>query len=540
MTIKKVTIISNTLLKDLKEKKLRVAAYVRVSTKNELQTNSFDSQVNYYHDMIRKRENWTLVNIYKDYGISGKSLNNRDGFIQMIQDCVDNKIDLIYTKSISRFARNAVDCIKYFRLLKVLNVRIIFEEEGLDSSRIESELLLTALASIAQQESENISKHVKTSKYIQAKRGVIDTKQKRYGYDFSKEKNKFIINKSEAKIVRKMFELKLNGFSDNEIANSLNKETKKHWKGTAIEYMLKNRFYIGELENNKFNSKTEKTFIKKNHHVPLIDADTYYKVQELLIKNKSICTRKKNPSTIYNIICGCCGRKIALAYNSNIYRCGAYYNDHGFICDNAIKFEKPLLEKCFRECLLKILSSTNESELNIKNLNKNKTKELIRKKNVEKEELNILDKFIDRKISSNEYYKLLDEKEKKINDIDNKITNIDNQIIYLKEIKPYVMDLYNTIIENSSSLNVFNIDLYNRIIDQLIVGYKSESGYYKKTTFKFIHIINRYDVDFLKGKKYTLLDFNNTYNSHICIKENGKEIRKELKSNRVIFEIIIK
>ena len=140
---------------------LNVAAYVRVSTIYENQIFSYDSQIKYYENIISKNNNWNLVKIYADYGISGTSISKRKEFQTMINDSLDGKIDVIITKSISRFARNSEDLLKIVRLLRNNNVGVYFEEEKIFTLRMESEFLLTVLASVAQQESLNTSNHIK-------------------------------------------------------------------------------------------------------------------------------------------------------------------------------------------------------------------------------------------------------------------------------------------------------------------------------------------------------------------------------------------
>lgn len=542
MTGNEVKIIKKNSDNILKIKKLRVAAYVRVSTKKDTQSLSFESQINYYRSMISQREDWILVNIYSDYGKSGRNIKDRDGFINMISDCIAGKIDLIFCKSVSRFARNSEDCIKYFRLLKKLGVRIIFEEENIDSNRMDGELLLTLLATIAQQESENISAYVKLGKYYYAKLGKTTTKMKRYGYNYDEEKGKFVINKKEAKVVRKMFDLALNGVSLSEIAKVINREMKSKWQHGTIAYVLNNMFYIGVLENNKKNSKTEKTFIIYNHHVPIIKKDTFYKVQEVLKSQKVVIKKYDSPINFYKAYCGSCNGKIEVLYDSFFMKCYKYRKEYKCLghCDNSIRFDRRLLESSFNECLLKILLSTSQCNISISNLkeNLNKNNNIIKYLNEEK--IKFLDTLLENKINKNIYNDKIEKIDIKIKKLESKNINIKNQIEFFIELKPYLNKLYEYIIDNSSSIKQFDKNLYEKIVDKVIVGIKNEKGYYKKTTIKFIHIINRYDVDFIAGKSYSLFEFYNKYPTTIYYSEKGKEVKKEIKTNKVIFEVIIK
>ena len=148
--------VTGTIIKD----RLRVAAYCRVSTDSEDQKNSYQSQLKYYNQKINDNIKWKFVDIYADEAISGTQDYKRSDFMRMIQDALDGKIDLILTKSISRFARNTLDTLKYVRMLKEKNIGILFEEENINTLEMAGELLLTILSSVAQEESETISSHV--------------------------------------------------------------------------------------------------------------------------------------------------------------------------------------------------------------------------------------------------------------------------------------------------------------------------------------------------------------------------------------------
>ena len=152
---------------------MRVAAYCRVSTKQEEQLNSYENQVEHYTERINLENGWTLEGIYADKGISGTSVKNRDEFNRMIRRCKQGKIDMIITKSIARFARNTVDCLKYVRLLNDLGVDVYFEEQGIHSNQPGAEFYITIYGSIAQSESENISANIKWGKAQSAKEGKV-------------------------------------------------------------------------------------------------------------------------------------------------------------------------------------------------------------------------------------------------------------------------------------------------------------------------------------------------------------------------------
>ena len=198
----KVEVVKGNYRKNYKSLKLRVAAYVRVSTDLEAQISSFESQRKYYYSKIYHNSNWKLVRIYEDYGISGRSVKNRTGFNNMIRDALDGKIDLILTKSISRFARNTLDTLKYVRLLRDYGVAVLFEEENINTLDMSSELVLTILSSVAQQEIINLSESIKHTLVAKMKRGEVSKNYECFGYGFDYETSNLIIKNEEAEIVR--------------------------------------------------------------------------------------------------------------------------------------------------------------------------------------------------------------------------------------------------------------------------------------------------------------------------------------------------
>ena len=202
-------------------KKLRVCGYARVSTEMERQETSYESQKFYYEQKIKNNPNWIFVRVYSDRGISGLSIEKRDGFNRMIKDAQEGKIDLILTKSISRFARNTVDTLNYVRLLRSKNVGILFEEEGINTLDMAGELLLTILSSVAQQESETISSHVKLGFKMKKERGEIVGQGSCYGYHYDFKKKEMTIIEHEASIVRLIFQKYNEGFGCKTIARML-------------------------------------------------------------------------------------------------------------------------------------------------------------------------------------------------------------------------------------------------------------------------------------------------------------------------------
>lgn len=286
------------------ENEQRVAVYARVSTDDPRQTSSYELQKNHYHDVISKSPNWKLVQIYADEGISGTSLQHRDQFKLMIEDCKQGKIDLIVTKSVSRFARNVVDCIGYVRELLALPhpVGVFFETERLNTFDPKSEMVLSFTATLAQEESHTKSEIMNASIEMRFRRGIFLTPIL-LGYDHDEDGN-LVINEEEAKIVKLIFMMYLNGCTCQEIADTLTElgcMTKKGntvWSPGSILQILQNERHCGDVLAHKtytpnyLNHKSKKNmqnrpqYRKRNHHDAIISRDDFIAVQRLISNAK--------------------------------------------------------------------------------------------------------------------------------------------------------------------------------------------------------------------------------------------------------------
>ena len=282
------------------EEEQRVAVYARVSTDDPRQTSSYELQKNYYEDLVQQRPNWVLVDIYADEGISGTSLKHRDAFIRMIEDCKRGKIDLIITKNVSRFARNIVDCIGYVRQLAALKppVGVIFETERIYTLDSKSEMSLSFIATLAQEESHNKSESMNKSVEMRFKHGIFLTPVL-LGYD-KDEYGNLIINEEEATTVRNIYFMCIFGYSTSEIAQKLNeleKQTKRgntNWSIGSILHILTNERYCGDVlarktftpnfldHKSKKNNKDRNQYYQRDHHEPIISRDDFIAVQQIL------------------------------------------------------------------------------------------------------------------------------------------------------------------------------------------------------------------------------------------------------------------
>lgn len=281
--------------------KLRVAAYCRVSTDEEEQESSFELQVEHYNKYISAHEDWELAGIYADKGISGTQVKHREQFLQMIEDCKHKKIDKIITKSISRFARNVYECLKYIRELKELKppVGITFEKENIDSLDEKSDVFLTMLASFAQEESRSISANLRWAIRNRMKEGTqkIPTGSL-YGYD-TNDDGEMVIVETEAEIVRTIYRRFVKGEHPADIAEYLNSigtttVLGNPWRTESVKGILRNEKYCGDVIMQKtitidyLTHKTKKNegeldqYYIRDHHEPIIQREIWEIAQDML------------------------------------------------------------------------------------------------------------------------------------------------------------------------------------------------------------------------------------------------------------------
>ena len=254
---KSITVIpaktnQTNLAENLELQKKRVAAYCRVSTDQEEQLSSYEAQVNYYTNYIEKNPDYELAGIYADEGITGTTTKKREQFNRMIKDCNAGKIDMIITKSISRFARNTLDCLNFVRQLKDLGVGVMFEKENIFTLDGKGEVLLSILSSLAQDESRSISENSTWGIRRRFEQGKLHINHTKFlGYDKDKNGN-LVVNEKQAKIVRRIYKEFLDGKGANRIARDLELSGVPNWNGKAkwyegsIRKMLTNEKYKGD------------------------------------------------------------------------------------------------------------------------------------------------------------------------------------------------------------------------------------------------------------------------------------------------------
>ena len=374
--MKKITVIPSTI--DPKTRapfneltKRRVAAYARVSTDTEEQLTSYEAQIDFYTNYIKANPEWEFVKIYSDEGISATSTKGRDGFNQMISDALDGKIDLIVTKSISRFARNTVDTLVAIRKLKEKGVECYFEKENIYTFDSKGELLITIMSSIAQEESRSLSQNVTWGIRKSFSDGNVRIAYKNFlGYKRGADGRPEIIPE-EAAIVRKIYYLFLIGKSEQQIARLLEAEDVKapmggkKWYMQTIKSILKNEKYKGDALLQKtyttdyLEHKVEKNqghlpqYYVENSHPAIIDKEEWEIVQaELMRRDKIGAAYSGNSVFSSKLICGDCGgfygRKIwhsTSKYARAVYRCNCKYNKNQDKCQTPALTEDVIKEK---------------------------------------------------------------------------------------------------------------------------------------------------------------------------------------------------
>jgi DNA invertase Pin-like site-specific DNA recombinase len=376
------------------ERKIKVAAYARVSTHEEEQQSSYKLQVSYFKEYIEKQEGWELYKVYSDEGVTGTNTKYRTGFNQMIKDAKEGKFDYIITKSISRFARNTLDCLTYVRMLKSLDkpVGIIFDRESINTLDSRSEVLLTIISSIAEEESRTISANVSWGVQKRFSQGIPHIPTTYFlGYDEDEEGN-LIINEEEAKTVRRIFREFISGKGSVQIAKGLTKDKVKtardntKWTSDSVLKILKNEKFFGAalcqksvtldpLTHKRVRNKNHKPqyFIRNNHPAIISEEDWNYVQKELERRRKM----KHDPDGKYHrtysgkapfsnmLYCGECGmpvhrrritsKKDGKPYKFTVWHCrlAAQKVEADFDCHSKYVWEE-VIEAAYNEMLLKM------------------------------------------------------------------------------------------------------------------------------------------------------------------------------------------
>lgn len=352
--------------------KLRVAAYCRVSTDSDEQATSYETQVEHYTSFIKKNPDWEFADIYADDGISGTNTKKREDFNRMIEDCNAGKIDMIITKSISRFARNTLDCLRYIRELKDKNIPVFFEKENINTMDSKGEVLLTIMASLAQQESQSLSQNVKLGFQFRYQNGEMTINHNRFmGYTKDEDGN-LVVDEAEAAVVRRIYREYLEGKSLIQIGRGLETDGiltsagKELWRLETIKKMLSNEKYIGDALLQKTytvdfltkkrvkNEGLVPQYYVENSHQGIIPKDLFMQVQEEMVRraNMKAGNKKRVYSSKYAlsslVFCPKCGdiyRRVAWnnrGKHSIVWRCCTRVQGGPNACDAGTILEEDL------------------------------------------------------------------------------------------------------------------------------------------------------------------------------------------------------
>ena len=387
---------ANPILSSRKDeyRRLRVAAYCRVSTDEEDQLNSLETQMQYYTSKIAENPNWSMVGIYADEGISGTRADKRDQFMKLMRDCQKGKVDYILTKSTTRFARNTVDSLTWIRKLRAIGIGVYFEEQNLDSSKVENETLIGFFSVMAQSESESISGNVKWGIHKRMRNGTYSVRFDMLGYRKGDDGQPYIVHE-EAEIVRALFNRFLDGATMGQLKeflesqNILTRQGKAEWSASVIRKMLSNEKYVGDVlyqktycvdcisKKVKVNRGEVTRYLISNNHAPIIDRDTFNLVQAELSRRNS--KNKKMDSAITEqgtysgkfalselLICGSCGSyyrrraKVANGKTTQYWRCINRLEHGKKYCKDSAGIEEQMLQETICRCLSKMLEDSQE------------------------------------------------------------------------------------------------------------------------------------------------------------------------------------
>lgn len=338
--MKKVTKIAETASSKVKLKKIRVAAYCRVSTDSDAQLESLEAQKTHYENYITSRDDWEFAGLYYDKGITGTKKDKRPELLRLIDDCKAGKVDFVITKSISRFSRNTTDCLELVRKLLALHIPIYFEKENINTGSMESELFLAILSSMAEGESVSISENSKWSIQKRFESGTYKVSYPPYGYDWNGEQ--MVINPEQAAVVKEIFTALLSGKGTHAIADDLNQRgvpSKRggRWTATTIRGMLSNEKYVGDClfqktySDSQFvrhsNHGEQTQYMVRDHHEPIISREDFEAAQAFVKQRASEKGVVKGTEKYQNryvfsgkIICGECGD----TFKRRIHSCTGY------------------------------------------------------------------------------------------------------------------------------------------------------------------------------------------------------------------------
>ena len=538
----------NNLINPEKNRAIRVAAYCRVSTDGDEQLNSFASQKSYYKEKIESNPKWTLVDLYADEAITGTKATVREGFQKMIQDAYQGKIDIIMTKSISRFARNTVDTLNYVRKLKEKRVAVYFEEENINTLTMDGELLLTILSSVAQQEVQNVSEHVKAGLRMKLQRGEMIGLNRCYGYDYDPKTKSISINPEEAKIVKYIFERYAVGYGASSISKELRAMQIKSirgydvWINQTITGIIRNEKYYGDAKFGKTytidpiskkrvdNNGVVDIYHFENHHEAIVSKELWDKANEYLEK-RSLVRKGMNPNAVqdfngkycmsFKVKCGFCGKGYHRRTQQQttrelkpVWKCRRQTQEGVKFCPNSRAIDEGALQVGFVNALktlvnmdMKLLDSfikTTEETLGTENpeyriTNIDRSISLLKDR-----QKKLVDLMLDGTIAKEDYSLKASEltekilsKEREIKEIQAMATNRDNLNNKLLAIKERILE--------SDTILTFDEEVFNATIDKIIIGGIDADGNKLPRLITYIFDMSNQTCTNLDDNNYTII-----------------------------------
>lgn len=499
--------------------RLRVAAYVRVSTDGEEQLESFQSQKKYYQDKISQNKEWVMADIYADEGITGTKVAVRQGFQRMIRDCMDGQIDIILTKSVSRFSRNTVDTIQYVRMLKEKGIAVIFEKEGINTMTEQGEMFITLMSTLAQNEVESLSQNVKMGIRMKQKRGEMMGFNGCLGYDYHPEDKSITVNEEEAETVRLIFELYLQGYGTYTIARQLtemgriNKKGGTTWTDSGILGIIKNEKYKGDLLMEKTftvdpiskrrieNFGEQEQYYVKDHHEPIISREDWEKAQKIR-KSRSRPSKvmadgrreKYTRKFAFSSMCECgfCGTKLtrrtlhsSSKYETPVWYCRTAANKGKALCPESKSIHESILENAFLEAyglLAENFDDVIDSVLDTVRdvVDNNEDEKRLQKEqkalgNLEYRRKKLTDMFLDEQITKEAYDEKYDEMSAKIQKSKDTIEILQSNVDDKKGIAKRLNAMKKALTEGDV-LEKFDRVVFESIVDKVIVGEVNEDG----------------------------------------------------------------
>ncbi|MBQ8260924.1 MAG: recombinase family protein [Lachnospiraceae bacterium] len=500
-------------------KRQRVAAYVRVSTDDEEQLESFQSQKQYYQDKISENRDWVMVGIYADEAMTGTKVDKREGFQRMIQDCLDGKIDVIMTKSVSRFSRNTVDILQHVRLLRNRGIAVIFEKENINTMTEQGEMLLTLMGTLAQNEVESTSKNVKMGIKMKMKRGELMGFNGCLGYDYHPEDKTLTVNEAEAETVRLIFELYLQGYGTYTIARRLtelgkiNKKGEVKWTDSGIRGIIKNEKYKGDLLLQKTittdpltkrrieNFGEEEQYYVRDHHEPIVTKEVWEKAKEIRMSRNRQSEKKadgkrekytKKYALSSMCECGFCGTKLtrrtlhsSSKYETPVWYCRSAANKGKETCPNSKSVHESILENAFLEaCRLlagsfdDVIDSVVDTIESISTNNDDITrlkKEQKSLDNYEQRRKKLTDLYLDDGISKEAYDEKYEELSLKIQKSKESIEILQGNVSSQKDVGKR-MEALKKALADGDILDEFDRVVFESIVDKVIVGEAYDDG----------------------------------------------------------------